>query len=83
MRDIQGLTDRYAPIEAWPTCVIRIKRGDKWYQMRLLEAPLEHCKTVISRLRRKGREVHITCFTGMGLESFEDHTEELLESKND
>lgn len=58
--------NRYDPIEA-TDCMIRIRRGDVWYQMRPLIASVAHSRRVIERLRRRGRTVHVTWVSGMGL----------------
>lgn len=68
------VTDRCAPTGAYVTCAIRIFRSGKWQQMHLLDDSLSHCQAVVSRLRRMGREVEVTYFTGLGLECFEDLT---------
>lgn len=57
---------RYDPIEAPATCMIRIKRDGKWYQMRSLAMPISYSRRVIARLRRMGREVNVTWLQGVG-----------------
>ena len=64
--------NRHDLAEEPTTCMIRIKRGNNWYQMRPL--PTDGCfvtvaysKKIIERLRRKGREVNVVWLTGMGL----------------
>lgn len=64
---MQELTSRYQPTSAPITTMIRVCRDGKWYQQRPLECSVERAKEIISRLRRKGREVEVTFLTGMGL----------------
>ena len=64
--------NRYDPIPQGATCMIRIKRGKIWYDMRPLHADgcfvtVEYVKRVIERLRRMGKTVKVVWLTGMGL----------------
>lgn len=64
---ISKLKSRYDPTEVPTTCMIRIKRGDKWYEMRPLPSPISHSKRVVERLKRKGRDIKVVWLSGMGL----------------
>lgn len=58
---------RHDPIEMPTACMIRIKRNDKWFQMRPLCASVSHGKKVVERLRRMGRTVSVVWLSGMGI----------------
>ncbi len=58
------LNSRYDPIEEPTTCMIRVLRGNQWYQMRPLISSIAHSRKVISRLRHKGREVSAVWLSG-------------------
>jgi len=60
-------SSRYAPVQQTIDILIRIKRGDKWYQMRPLNCSYKRAVTIVERLKRKGRAVEFTWFEGMGL----------------
>lgn len=62
-----SVTSRYEPIEEPTTCMIRVKRGNTWYDQRPLGCSIAYSKKVIERLRRKGRKVKVVWFSGMGL----------------
>ena len=61
------INSRHESIEEPTVCMICVKRGDKWYQMRPLSEPIAHSKKVISRLRSKGREISERWVVRMGL----------------
>ncbi len=62
-----SVINRHESIEQPTTCMIRVKRGNTWYDQRPLRCSIAYSKKVIERLRRKGREVKVIWFSGLGL----------------
>ncbi len=47
-------------------CMIKIRRGEEWCNMRPLVGSAKRVVRTITRLRRKGREINVKYLVGMG-----------------
>jgi len=61
------ITSRYEPTPVYVTATVRVKRSDgKWYES-LWTGTVKRLEKIVTRLKRKGREVVFTYMYGMGL----------------
>ncbi len=61
--------NREDSIEEPTICMVRVKRGNVWYDQRPLGCFVARSKRIIERLRQMGKEIRVVWLTGMGLET--------------